>query len=60
MLCVCVWQSRLSDPQSLPQRVGEAWEDEGSIWMYFLVYLRRCGGVAFATGGLEQHGNTPQ
>ena len=39
---VCVWQSRLSDPQWLPQRVGEAWEDEGPIWSYFLVDLRRC------------------
>ena len=21
----------------------EAWEDEGTIWSYLLVYLRRCG-----------------
>ena len=40
---LCVWQSRLSDPQWLPQMVGEVWEDEGTIWSYVLVYLRRCG-----------------
>ena len=30
-------------PQWLPQRVGEAREDEGTSLLYFLVYLRRCG-----------------
>ena len=56
----CVWQSRLSDPQWLPQWVGEVREGEGTIWLYFLVYVRRCGGGAFATGGLMQHDDTPQ
>ena len=58
--CVCVWQPRSSDPQWLPQRVGEAREGEGTIWWYVLVYLRRCGGGPFATGGLMQHDDTPQ
>ena len=41
--CVCVAIAVLG-PQWLPQRVGEAWEDEGPIWSYLLVDLRRCGG----------------
>ena len=39
----CVWQSRSSGPQWLPKRIGKVREDEGTIWLYFLVYLRRCG-----------------
>ena len=30
-------------PQWLPQRVGEVREGEGTIWLSFLSYLRRCG-----------------
>ena len=55
----CVWQSRSSGPQWLPQRVGEAREDEGTIRWYLLVYLRRCGDGPSRLGGLVQHDDTP-
>ena len=40
-LCVC--QSRPSNPHWLPQSVGEAPEDEGTIRLHCLVYLCRFG-----------------
>ena len=41
------------------QWVGEAREDEGTIWLYFLVYLRRCGDGPSRLG-FVQHDDTPQ
>ena len=40
-LCVAI---AVVGAQWLPQRIGEAREDEGTSWWYLLVHLRRCGG----------------
>ena len=56
---VCVATAVVGPTMVTPEGRGGL-GDDGTIWSYFLVYLRRCGGVAFATGGLEQHGDTPQ
>ena len=41
-VCVCVAIAVVGPTMSTPEG-REAWEDEGSIWSYFLVDLRRCG-----------------
>ena len=40
-----MWQSQPSDPQWLPQRVGEGWEDEGPTRWHTLVNLCVCAAV---------------
>ena len=56
---VCVWQPQPSDPQWLPQTVGEGWEDEGMTrwhpwWVCVSVLLWvhscRCRSVALLCG----------
>ena len=39
----CVWQSRSSGHNGYPSGSGRLGGDEGTIWLYHLLYLRRCG-----------------
>ena len=54
-LCVAI---AVVGPQWLPQRVGEARGDDGTSWLYFFVYLRRCGD-GHLRPRVVQHGDTP-
>ena len=58
-LCVCVAIAVVGPTMVTPDDRGGL-GDEDMVRSCHLVYLGHCGGRPFATGGLVQHGDTPQ